>query len=253
MSQPDTSIANIINPQLPVSKLKHSPSMINRIKQTYNNQDFKQRLHVAQILALELYRLLMGSFLVVFIPQKCGQDICSITQNVQRNDALSLAAISLNAFTMFAFIILYAVEVKREHKLITYLDVNLYTPTDNDSVGNALLKLEPEKTQIIWKYDKYYTNVAYGCTVSFIINAIMSSIVVYNNYLDSKTITVYLTNLLFMGMKVAEVYSIVHTKKNIFYSAYLKSKVQFNDVDPDKAITHYAHSDNKTAVKLTHV
>ena len=39
-----------------------------------------------------------------------------------------------------------------------------------------------------------------------------------------------------MGTKVADVYSTVNTKKNVFYSAYLKQKVQFNDVDPDKTI-----------------
>ena len=55
-----------------------------------------------------------------------------------------------------------------------------------------------------------------------------------NKYLDSKTLTVYLTNLLFMGSKVSDVFSTVNTKKNVFYSAYLKNKVQFNDVDPDK-------------------
>jgi hypothetical protein len=27
----------------------------------------------------------------------------------------------------------------------------------------------------------------------------------------------------------------VNTEKNVFYSAYLKGKVQYNDVDPDKA------------------
>ena len=55
-----------------------------------------------------------------------------------------------------------------------------------------------------------------------------------SHYFDSKTITVLLTNLLFMGLKVSDVYSTVNTKKNVFYSAYLKNKVQFNDVDPDK-------------------
>jgi type II secretory pathway component PulK len=37
-----------------------------------------------------------------------------------------------------------------------------------------------------------------------------------------------------MGLKVADVFSTVNTKKNVFYSAYLKNKVQYNDVDPDK-------------------
>ena len=39
-----------------------------------------------------------------------------------------------------------------------------------------------------------------------------------------------------MGSKVYDVYNTVNTKPNIFYSAYLKNKVQFNDVDPDKVI-----------------
>ena len=72
--------------------------------------------------------------------------------------------------------------------------------------------------------------------MAFIINAIISSVVIYSHYLDTKTVTVYLTNVLFMGSKVYDVYNTVNTKRNIFYSAYLKNKVQYNDVDPDKLI-----------------
>ena len=39
-----------------------------------------------------------------------------------------------------------------------------------------------------------------------------------------------------MTLKVYDVYNTVNTKPNIFYSAYLKNKVQYNDVDPDKII-----------------
>jgi hypothetical protein len=46
--------------------------------------------------------------------------------------------------------------------------------------------------------------------------------------------TVFFTNILLMGLKVADVFSIANTSKNIFYSAYLKNRVQYNDVDPDK-------------------
>jgi len=38
-----------------------------------------------------------------------------------------------------------------------------------------------------------------------------------------------------MVTKLADVHSNVSTEKNVFYSAYLKGKVQYNDVDPDKA------------------
>lgn len=83
-------------------------------------------------------------------------------------------------------------------------------------------------------YDGYYQKTGYASTIAFTLNAILSFIVVYDNYLDSKTITVFLTNILLMGLKVADVFSTVNSKKNVFYSAYLKNKVQYNDVDPDK-------------------
>lgn len=201
-----------------------------------DNQDFNQKVNVASTLALELYRVLMGAFLMVFVPQKCGDHICSISENINRGGVLSHVTVSSNALTLFAFLLLYIIEVRRENKLITYLEVNKSTPFDNDSVGNALLKLESAKKNNILAYDIYYQKTGYLCTGIFIVNSVLSSIVIYSHYLDSKTITVYLTNLLFMSLKVYDVYNTVNTKPNIFYSAYLKNKVQFNDVDPDKII-----------------
>ena len=212
------------------------PSIIDQFKEKTSDQDFQQRMNVASTLLLEIYRVLMGAFLVVFVPQKCGQEICSLSQNINREDGLAKTAIAFNALTMLTFLMLYFVEVKRENKLINYLEVNRFTPVDNESVGEALLKLAPEKKQTIWDYDGYYQKAGYISTGSFILNSIFSSIVIFSHYFDSKTITVLLTNLLFMGLKVSDVYSTVNTKKNVFYSAYLKNKVQFNDVDPDKII-----------------
>ena len=52
-------------------------------------------MNVASTLLLEIYRVLMGAFLVVFIPQACGEEVCTMTQNINRDDALSRAAIIL--------------------------------------------------------------------------------------------------------------------------------------------------------------
>ena len=216
------------------SNSQKRPSIMDQIKEKTNDQDFQQRMNVASTLLLEIYRVLMGAFLVVFVPQKCGENICSLSENINREDGLAKTAIAFNAITMFTFLMLYYVEVKRENKLINYLEVNRFTPVDNESVGEALQKLATEKKQSIWNYDGYYQKAGYISTASFLLNSIFSSIVIFSHYFDSKTITVLLTNLLFMGLKVSDVYSTVNTKKNVFYSAYLKNKVQFNDVDPDK-------------------
>ena len=216
------------------SNKQKRPSIMDIIKEKQNDQDFNQKIGVATTLVLELYKVLMGAMLVIFVPQKCGSVMCSISQNIERTDALSQSALSFNIITALSFLALYFVEVKRENKMINYLEVNRFTPVDNESVGEALEKLDVAKKQKIWDYDGYYQKTGYASTVAFTLNAILSFIVVYDNYLDSKTITVFLTNILLMGLKVADVFSTVNTKKNVFYSAYLKNKVQYNDVDPDK-------------------
>jgi len=231
-SQVSMETEKIITPENSTKRL----SFMEMVSEKQNDQDFKQKMNVASTLLLEIYRVLMGAFLVVFVPQKCNDQICSLSDNINRTDTLSQAAIVMNAVTMFSFLCLYTVEVKRENKLINYLEVNRFTPVDNESVGDALIKLPKSKKDNILLFDKYYQNAGYGSTIAFLLNAIISSIVVYTNYLDSKTVTVYLTNLLFMGLKVSDVYSTVNTKQNVFYSAYLKNKVQFNDVDPDKIV-----------------
>ena len=187
---------------------KKRPSIMEVIKEKQNSQDFNQKLNVAITLILEIYRVLMGAFLVVFVPQICEDTICSASENVNRDDKLTKAAFSFNIITAFSFLALYFIEVKRENKLINYMEVNKFTASDNDSVQKALEKLSVVKKQKIWDYDGYYQKCGYASTVSFTINAILSFIVVCQHYLDSKTMTVFFTNILLMGLKVADVFSI---------------------------------------------
>lgn len=233
---------------------KKRPSIMEVIKEKQNSQDFNQKLNVAITLILEIYRVLMGALLIVFVPQKCEDTICSASQNVNRDDKLTKAAFSFNIITAFSFLALYFIEVKRENKLINYMEVNKFTASDNDSVEKALEKLSVVKKQKIWDYDGYYQKCGYASTLSFTINAILSFIVVCQHYLDSKTMTVFFTNILLMGLKVADVFSIANTSKNIFYSAYLKNRIQYNDVDPDKihiADSSAIHVDIKPNMAIT--
>jgi hypothetical protein len=113
--------------------------------------------------------------------------------------------------------------------------VNKTVASDNNSVGIVLNKLPVDKRDSIWELDKYYIYSGWTAIIMFIINTILSGFVVYEYYLDSQTTSTYITNILFMVTKLADVHSNVNTEKNVFYSAYLKGKIQYNDVDPDKA------------------
>jgi hypothetical protein len=203
------------------------------VRSKVNDQDTTQKLTVIITLLMEFYRILMGSLLLSFVPQKCGDHVCGITENISSEGAYYIIYI-LNLMTLISFSILYLVEVKRENRLITYLDVNHSKPTDAVSVAISLRALPENKRENILYIDKIYQQIGCCAIAVYVFNTILSAIVIYENYLDNKTVTAFLTNVLFMASKVSEVYSIANTENNIFFSAYLKNKVQYNDVDPDK-------------------
>ena len=202
------------------------------------DQDFKQKTGVTITVLLEFYRVIVCSFLILFVPQSCGTHVCTISENAETgSDHLYNAGFSFNCITFIAFAMMYFAEIKREGKLISYLDVNPKCKTDNDSVGEVLEKLPIERSQVILFYDKLYQKTGYFALTCFIVNTALSGVVVYNYYLDDKTTSTFITSVLFMITKMADVYSTVGTEKNIFYSAYLKGKVQFNDLDANKDVS----------------
>lgn len=209
-------------------------SIRNSIHETVKDQDFQQKSNVYLTLVIELYRVLVGSLLIMFVPQKCGEEVCGMTELVNSKDSVDNATLAMNIFSLCAFCGLYFVEVKRENKLISYLEVDKTLPTDNDAVGEALIQLPVAKKESILYLDGLYQKVSYVALAAFLVNSGLSGYTVFNNYLDDKTFTVYLTNVLFMAFKLKEAYDISNTKKNVFYSAYLTQPVQFNNVDPNK-------------------
>jgi hypothetical protein len=231
VKEPESPLTNTKIVSLPLKK----PSVFRCVKEKLGDQDFMQKVGMAPVVALEMYRVIVSSFLVLFVPQKCDDHVCTLSENMVLEHDLYNAGLVFNFLTMAAFLAMYILEVKRENRLITYLDVNKSVPMDNASVGLALDKLSVDKRDSIWALDKYYIYSGWTAIIMFIINTILSGFVVYEYYLDSQTTSTYITNILFMVTKLGDVYANVNTEKNVFYSAYLKGKIQYNDVDPDKA------------------
>ena len=71
--------------------------------------------------------------------------------------------------------------------------------------------------------------------------------------MDTKTSSVFLTNVLFLAGKLVDANALANTKENIFYSAYLKDRVQYNYVDADKIIDTDAVADDNRVIELEDV
>jgi hypothetical protein len=204
-------------------------------KEVDESQDNQQKITVTLSFLIEFYRALVASLLILFVPQRCGDHVCSMHENAQTgNDPLYNAGFAFNFITLAAFSVLYGLELKRESKLIAYLEVNPREKTDNDSVGQTLTKLPERCKNSILLYDNLYCKSAYVALAIFIINIVLSGIVINKYYLDDKTASTFLTSVLFMVSKIGDVYATVNVDRNIFYSAYMKGKIQYNDVDPGK-------------------
>lgn len=204
---------------------------------TKNNQDFNQKAEMYLSFVMEFYRVLMGSFLLVFVPQKCGDEICGMFENVVSVGKPEVnCAFASNCLVFAMFIYMYYTELYRENKMINYLEVNPELPRDNDAVSEALVKLPEHKKLSILQCDKKYQLAGRIAMGGFVVNLGLSGYVVFSHYLDSKTITVFLTNALFMGLKLYDTHVVTNTEENIFLSSYLTKKLQYNDVDPDKII-----------------
>lgn len=232
VAQTEVELEQVITPV----EIVKTTGCCDKITAKLSDQDFTQKMSVYISFIFELYRVVMGSFLILFVPQKCGEDSCTIFEPVNAGVRLNDAAFGVNVLTFCLFLGMYYAEIKRETQMITYLHVNTEEPCDNDAVGDALRKLPEEKKLSILRWDKLYLRSGQFALVGFIANAVLSSIAIYDNFLDGKTTSSLITNILFMLLKIHETYSITNTDQNIFYSAYLNERVQFNDVDPDKVM-----------------
>jgi hypothetical protein len=206
----------------------------NCITSRLKDQDFMQKFNVSISFILELYRVLMGTMLIMFVPQKCGENMCGLTDNMFKSSDTYSANAGINIATLIAFVYLYVVEMRRETTLINYLDINKEFASDNDSVGEALLLLPDKKRHLVLNLDHSYQHASYIALFFFLANTIFSGYSVYRNYLDSKTTSVFITNVLFLAGKLIQTNSLANTEENIFYSAYLTDRIQYNYVDPDK-------------------
>jgi hypothetical protein len=201
------------------------------------DQDTLQRLSVGIQVLLEMYRVITSSLLILFVPQICVDHICTTTENLVWETNIYNTALCFNFISMAFLVNMYYMELVRENRLIKYLAVNPELANDSEEVSKQLELLSVNKQNKIFSINKYYRLSSYGALSIYVLNVMLSAAAVNKYYAGSQTVSTFISYVLFMMTKFASVYSLVSTEQNIFYSAYLKSNIQFNDIDVDNKIT----------------
>ena len=204
--------------------------------------DFIQRVKVTGIFFLQIYKIITGTLLTIFVPQSCEtflletntteNRVCTLTQNYENNDLYHQKTMYWNIITMFLFLGYYVIELKRENWAIEYLDI------DNNKPDNSLKEIIKKEPQLDKKMDTlnlYYSHLLRTTMFFYSINVILMIRILYLDYHGSSTISCFLSFVLLVLMKLYNSFIVAResVKNDKMMSAYMSEFVSFNVIYKD--------------------
>jgi hypothetical protein len=204
--------------------------------------DFVQRIKVGGIFCLQIYKILTGTLLTIFIPQSCEtllletntteNRVCTLTQNYENNDLYHQKTMYWNITTMILFLGYYIIELKRENWSIKYLDI------DNDKPDNSLkeiIKNEPKLDKVMDRLNIYYYNFLLATIFAYTVNVGLMIKIIYTDYHGSSTISCFMSFVLLVLMKLYNSFVVAREsiKNDKMMSAYMSEFVSYNVLDSD--------------------
>lgn len=194
--------------------------------------DTEQRLKTAIGFVLEFYKIVMGTFLTVFVPRSCSDGACTISQNIYDNGLYHQVALGFNALAFLLFLNLYRIELQRENWCIEYLDID-----PNKSNENLDCEIEgyPELKNEMAAFNTTYKNSTIACAALQVVNIGVSMKDMSENWAGSVSLTPMLSFILLIMMKLNTAYFVsseaINTERA--YSAYLSGPKTYNTIDKD--------------------
>jgi hypothetical protein len=200
---------------------------------------YKSKIFTAAVVVLDMYRVGTGTLLVLFVPGVCGGRACLPTDNWNNGDLLYRVGAACNLLTLLTFAALYAAEIRRENRLTTYLKSNPELPMDSENVGLSVQRLTESRRTKLLQLNTWYQRIGYITIAMYVMNTVISAAIIFTGYMNDKGPVLLVTNTLLIGGKLYDIYRTVNTEPNVFLSAYINHKLQFNDVVPSKTTAHF--------------
>jgi hypothetical protein len=199
--------------------------------------DTKQRIKTCFAFGLEFYKILMGTFLVTFVPQKCDDRVCSITENINNTELYHYMGNISNLVTFIVVLGFYILEMNRENWSITYLDINPSLPNNN---LDREIEYYPVIKKKMHKLNLWYLRMIYLCIIFLSVNSVISCIIIGNDYVGVNTFTSLVSFLILVASKFSNAIEIGSTsvKEERAFSAYLKIAKTYNTIDTDHRIQY---------------
>lgn len=194
--------------------------------------DTKQRIFTTLSMFTEFYKVMMGTFLTIFVPQQCDEGVCTLSQNFYNTELLHRSAMILNFVTFVSVLTFYGIEIRRENWCIKYLDID-----DNLSNNNLDTEIEfyPKYKKEMNKLNKYYLYSLYTSAILLLANFGYSGYSISYDYTGPNTITSILSFFMLVTNKLYTAVGIgkESVKNERAFSAYMRTPKTYNTIDED--------------------
>ncbi len=211
------------------------------------DQDLKERLKIGALWIFQSYKVIMGSLLILFVPQKCEElveysgstdgeydiKICSVSDNLHKTDDIfHNITLGFNFLCVGLFLITYGIELRRENWCVKNLDINHDYP---DNHLDDIIDSKPVLKKELYKHNNRYFKITTVTSSVYMINLILSSIIIYTNYVGIQAVTSYISYVVLILLKIYNSLFISYTslKKEKALSSYITEFSAFNVFDED--------------------
>ena len=152
------------------------------------DEDIKQRFKVIGIFILQSYKILMGTMSSIFIPQICGDRMCTLTENYNNSEIFHTTLFYCNSFSMFLFLCSYLIELRREEWCVKFLDIDNNYP--DNSLKGIIIK-EKDLDNYMDRINKIYYNILCITSTIYFINILMTIKMIQSNYYNNSTLSCF--------------------------------------------------------------
>jgi len=214
------------------------------------SEDTKQRMKVSGIFLLQVYKIMTGTMLSIFLPQNCGDEMCSLGDNYHNSEIYHRFVFSWNCFSAFLFICSYLIELYREEWCVKYLDI------DNNYPDNSLKHIIVKEKVLDKKMDQlniYYFRTLSVNTFVYCVNMLLTIKMMNDNYYNNSTISCFISFSLLVIMKLYNSLNVGYqsVKNDKMTSAYMSEFVSYNVLDIDYVMDKYNGNKNNRLEDIT--
>jgi len=200
--------------------------------------DILQRVKVGGLFALQIYKVVTGTMLSLFVPQSCEDTLtntsalCTLQENYENQEVYHRATFYVNCASMFAFLVTYALEMKRENWSIKYLDIDHEKP---DNSLKVIIREEPVLDKQMDRLNLIYWRSLILTTGLYAINLGLTVNILSQNYHSSSTISCFISFVLLVTLKLYNSLSVAREslRNDKMMSAYMSEFVSYNVLDAD--------------------